>query len=88
MFVNAYVMYKNKYEQYNYPYLAICKIAYIQLDDYICCIKTLRNFMYQIYQRKITKDLCTYRLKLRKGVSVVFMATLPMNVILKNELGI
>lgn len=33
MFVNAYVMYKNKYEQYNYPYLAICKIAYIQLDD-------------------------------------------------------
>lgn len=32
--------------------------------------------------------MCTYRLKLRKGVSVVFMATLPMNVILKNELGI
>lgn len=44
--------------------------------------------MYQIFYRKITQDLCTYRLKLRKGVSVVFMATLPMNVILKNELGI
>lgn len=44
--------------------------------------------MYQIFYRKITQDLCTYRLKLRIGVSVVFMATLPMNVILKNELGI
>lgn len=44
--------------------------------------------MYQIFYRKITQDLCTYRLKLRKGVRVVFMATLPMNVILKNELGI
>lgn len=32
--------------------------------------------------------MCIYSFKLRKGISVVFMVILLMNVILKNELGI
>lgn len=79
----------------NYPYLwkiefdlqyAISRlfswmVKFVLSKPYgIICIK--------IFQHKNTNDLYTYRLKLWKGVNVVFMATLQMNVILKNELGI